>query len=508
MPGTESAAITRRGLVKAGAAVVAGAALPLPFVRPSRGQTQDPAVVGAWSPVYSWPDVAIHLHLLPNGKVLSFADDDVPGLKERNPGFVKAFVVDVPLGQPPGAVVEVFNNQTNLFCSGHTFLPDGRLFVTGGHAGQLYYGVADVSIFDPASQSWQTQSGYPINYARWYGTALTLASGEVLVLGGTVGGVSDPNPLPQVWQASGGFRDLTTAQLKLKVYPRIYLAPDGRVFHVGPEQESRFLDTAGTGRWTAGPRRQHGLRNYGPSVMYGDGTVLVLGGAKIGVPPTNTAEVIDLTVPAPAWRYTNPMRFARRHANATVLPDGKVLVTGGSDSVGFNDAAGAVLAAELWDPGPETWTTMASMAVPRIYHSAALLLPDGRVLSAGGGRPKAKNGGVQNENVEFYSPPYLFKGPRPTIASAPASVGYGQTFPVGTPDAAGIAAARFIRLASVTHTLDMNQRVKTLAFTPAPGGGLNVAVPSDPNLLPPGHYMLFIVNREGVPSTAPIIKVG
>jgi hypothetical protein len=332
-------------------------------------------------------------------------------------------------------------------------------------------------------------------------------NGEVLVLGGTIGGVGDPNPLPQVWQANGTFRDLTTAQLKLKPYPKIYLAPNGKVFHVGPEQTTRFLDTAGTGQWTAGPKRQFGLRNYGPSALYDDGKLLVIGGAKIGVLPTNTAEVINLTVPVPAWRYTNPMRFARRHANATVLPDGKVLVTGGSSSLAFNDAAGAILAAELWDPGPETWATMASMQVPRIYHSTALLLPDGRVLSAGGGRPKAKNGGVQNENAEIYSPPYLFKGPRPMISSAPASVGYGQTFTVGTPDPAGVAAARFIRLASVTHTLDMNQRVRTLAFAPVPGG-LNVTVPLDPNLLPPGHYMLFLLNRAGVPSVAPIIRVG
>jgi hypothetical protein len=511
MPGTESA-ISRRSLVKAGAAVVAGAALPLPFVRPSWAQTQDPAVVGAWSPVYGWPDVAIHLHLLPstsNGiaKLLTFADDDVPGVKDRNPGFAKAFVVDIPAGQPPGAVVEVFNNQTNLFCSGHAFLPDGRLFVTGGHAGVNYYGVADVNIFDPASQSWQTTSGYPINYARWYGTALTLANGEVLVLGGTIGGSADSNPLPQVWQAGGGFRDLTSALLKLKPYPKIYLAPNGRVFHVGPEQVTRFLDTAGTGQWIAGPKRQFGFRNYGPSAMYGDGTVLVIGGAKVGATPTNTAEVINLTVPAPAWRYTNPMRFARRHANATVLPDGKVLVTGGSASVGFNDAAGAVLAAELWDPGPETWATMASMAVPRVYHSSALLLPDGRILSAGGGRPKAKNGGVHNENAELYSPPYLFKGPRPTIASAPAAVGYGGTFSVQTPDAANIAKVRLLRLASTTHTFDMNQRVSTLSFTAA-GGALNVTVPSNRNLVPPGHYMLFLLNSEGVPSIAKIVRVG
>jgi hypothetical protein len=503
--------VDRRGSIKG---AVAGAAAGVELVQasgaPARAQAAGPppSEAGAWSPVYAWPKVAIHLHLLPNGKVLTWSDDDVPGLKDRNPGFAKAYVVDVPAGQRPGAVVEVFNNETNLFCSGHTFLPDGRLFVTGGHAGQDYFGVADVNIFDPFSQSWQTLGGFPMSYARWYGSALPLANGEVLLLGGTIGGNSDPNPLPQVWQAGGGFRDLTTAQLRLKPYPKIYLAPDGRVFHVGPEQATRYLSTSGTGQWAGGPRRRFGTRSYGASALYDAGKLLVLGGAaNNSTAPTNTAETIDLGASSPAWAYTGAMQHARRHANATVLPDGKVLVTGGSSSAAFNDAAGAVLAAELWDPATGRWATMASMAVLRIYHSTALLLPDGRVLSAGGGRPKAKNGGVHNENAEIYSPPYLFKGPRPTIASAPATVGYGGTFSVETPDAAGIAKVRLLRLASTTHTFDMNQRVSPLSFTAA-GGALSVTVPSNRNLLPPGHYMLFIVNGEGVPSVAKILRVG
>jgi hypothetical protein len=191
--------------------------------------------------------------------------------------------------------------------------------------------------------------------------------------------------------------------------------------------------------------------------------------------------------------------------NATVLPDGKVLVTGGSSAPG-NDAAGAILAAEMWDPATGSWTTMASMQVPRLYHSTAVLLPDGRVLSAGGGRPPAKDGGTNNLNAEIYSPPYLFNGPRPTIGSAPATIGYGQTFAVQTPDAASIAKVRLIRLSSVTHSTNMNQRIETLSFTQA-SDGLNVTVPSNRNLLPPGHYMLFILNGAGVPSIATIVQV-
>ena len=197
-------------------------------------------------------------------------------------------------------------------------------------------------------------------------------------------GLTTPNPLPQVWQPDGSLRDLTSAQLTMEPYPRLYLAPDGRVFHVGPEQATYFLDTSGTGRWTKGPSRKFGNRKAGTSVMYDDGKVLVVGGGK----PTNSAETIDLNAASPAWRYTGAMAHARRNVNATVLPDGEVLVTGGSSSPA-NDAAGAVLAAEMWDPATGAWTTMASMRVPRVYHSTAILLPDGRVLSAGGGHPAA-----------------------------------------------------------------------------------------------------------------------
>ena len=153
---------------------------------------------------------------------------------------------------------------------------------------------------------------------------------------------------------------------------------------------------------------------------------------------------------------------------------------------GFNNPAGAVHAAELWNPTTEQWTTLASSSgIPRVYHSTALLLPDGRVLSMGG------NG---FEETEIYSPPYLFKGTRPTITSAPTSVAYGQSFFVGTPDAAAISKVTMLRLSSVTHAFNMSQHISTLSFSQAPGG-LNVVAPSGGTAAPPGPYLLFILNE-------------
>ena len=341
----------RVGLAAVAAALVAGATGTPAFARPAAA-APPPSSVGAWSPVYAWPNIGIHLHLLPNGKVLSWDEGKRPAAD--SPGSVDAYVVDVPAGQPPGAAVKAPNGKTDLFCSGHTFLPDGRLFVSGGRgAGSgTGSGVADVNIFDYRTNGWTTTAGYAAQYARWYASTLALPTGEVLLLGGTLKTQKDRNPLPQVWQTGqGGLRDLTTALLKLNPYPRIYVAPDGRVVQVGDEPVTRFLDTSGTGKWTTGPSRKFGVRLAGTSAMYADGKVLTVGGGKYNVVPTKTAEVLDLDAPAPAWRYTAPMAYARKHANVTVLPDGKVLVTGGSGSAAFNDGAGAVLAAEAVGPG-------------------------------------------------------------------------------------------------------------------------------------------------------------
>ena len=192
------------------------------------------------------------------------------------------------------------------------------------------------------------------------------------------------------------------------------------------------------------------------------------------------------------------MAYPRSYLNLTPLPDGTVLATGGGTTTNGGDVSDGVLPAEDWDPATGQWTTWASMAEPRLYHSIAMLMPDGTVLVAGTGDLP----GVPNEfNAQIFSPPYLFNGPRPTITSSPSVVQYGSNFQVSTPDAASITSVSLIRTAAVTHSFDESTRRVSLPFT-ASNGVLNVQAPANGADAPPGNYMLFIVNSNGVPSVA------
>ena len=222
------------------------------------------------------------------------------------------------------------------------------------------------------------------------------------------------------------------------------------------------------------------------------------GGASVA-----TTFVIDLNQPSPVWQQTASMANARTHHNLTLLPDGSVLVTGGGRNQDGCDATSAVFAAEMWSPITQTWTTMASMATPRLYHSTAILLPDGRVLVAGGGR----NSTAPNElSAELYSPPYLFKGVRPSITSAPSSATYGSNFFVSTPDGATIGSVALMRPGAATHSFNQDQRFINLSFQQTTGG-ITIQSPANANLAPPGYYMIFLVNQSGVPSIATFIQL-
>jgi hypothetical protein len=452
------------------------------------------AVRGRWEAPRWWPILAVHGALLPSGEVL-FWDR----LGENRLWDPAADAIGHP-GHPP----------FDVFCAGHAFLPDGRLLVAGGHehGGHPEFdgvGVPDAAIYDPATDTWIEAPD--MNAGRWYPTTTTLANGDVLVSSGSVDTAFTPNYISQVWLAGeGAWRDLTGAQehepYGTDLYPRMFLAPDGRVFKAGPDRDSWFLDVEGLGAWSRGPLANFERpRTYGPAAMYAPGKILVAGGAN---PPTETAEVIDLNDAAPAWRPVAPMAFARRHANLTLLPDGTALVTGGSSGPGFNDQTMPVFAAELWDPATERWTQQAAARAPRTYHSLALLLPDGRVLATGGGQ----GGGASNSqtSAELFSPSYLFRGPRPAISEAPAEVSLGERFLVRSPDAAAVRRVTLVRLPSVTHAFDENQRFLELELSRS-GAGLRVTAPARAADCPPGHYMLFVVNAAGVPSVARIVRV-
>src|SRR5690242_1471663 len=260
-----------------------------------------PEQVGLWSSKSVAPIVQLHTHLLLSGKVLTWGHAGDPQVWDPVSGVFKA----VP-------------SPSLLFCAGHDWLPDGRLFVAGGHITDLH-GLPNANIFDPATETWQAVA--PMANGRWYPTNTTLPDGEILTLAGT--DENDNNVLlPEIWNGSS-WRQLTTASWGLPYYPRAFVAPDGRVFVAGEDQQSLWLDVSGTGAWSLGPARQFGNRSYGSAVMYEPGKILYVGG---GDPPTSTAEVIDLNQPGPAWGYTGSMQYARRQMDATLLPTGDVIV--------------------------------------------------------------------------------------------------------------------------------------------------------------------------------------
>ena len=222
------------------------------------------------------------------------------------------------------------NETSDLFCGGQTFLPDGRILVAGGHSGTNSLGIRNSATFNYTTNTFT--AGPLMQNGRWYPTNTTLANGEVVTMSGG-DTVQQRNLIPEVYQANGTWRVLSTASLYLPYYPMNFVTPTGTVFAAGPAKTTYFLDPTGTGHWTAGPSSAFGSRDYGSAVMYETGKIFMVGG---GDPPTATAEVIDLNGGSGAWRSVASMAVARRQSNATILADGKVLVTGGTNASGFN----------------------------------------------------------------------------------------------------------------------------------------------------------------------------
>ena len=478
-----------------------------------------------------------------------------------------------PSAKPTSPPDDPQHNDADLFCSDVAQLPDGRLLIVGGSdfyndpdvmmkdrgdpadVGVLELGGIRTSwVFDGATKTF-TPAG-PMNYARWYPTAVSLADGTVLVASGVTKLVRDTqasqvrrtetyDPATNRWSENYSG---PASENSLPVVARLFLAPNGKVFYTGggtgwaPLGQAadeatwnlqQFFDPA-TKRWEITGPAPLGFRGGDGEVTLTldppyDGMRILAFGGTLGTAPsgylaTPLSTITTITRDgAVSSRPTGDLHVGRWFASGVLLPDGEVFAVNGADrdELVYPGPDLPVHAGELYDPGRGIWTRVGDEARDRAYHSSAVLLPDGRVL-VGGHAPGGFGYGHRRDlgppftsndkdpSFEIWSPPYLFRETRPVIDAAPSRVSWGETFPIRTAAAPDVDSVVLMRTPSAQHTIDADQRGLRLEFT-RHGDELDAVAPPSGTVAPPGYYYLFVNRRTGqgpVPSVARIVHLG
>jgi hypothetical protein len=501
----------------------------------------DPQRDGKWE-LLGFPSgvLAVHAALLPTGKVLFFAGSGSSATRFNSPDFgnmakgIFTSVVWDPQAAPPNNVVhpptifDAHHRPFDFFCGGDTMLPDGRLLSAGGTLGyNPFLGQPDATVFDPKTEQWSFAA--KMTHGRWYPSLISLADGRVLAATGLTESPANPHnqtleiysAVTDQWQLLHFAADFP----QLPLYAHLFLLADGRVFFDGGHMDDELLLEPCIIDLTKNPVQttpvfgihDRNMRNQSASVLLPpaqDQRVMLVGGGPDGkqnkTDAIDSVDIVDLKAAHPAFTAAAPLNLPRLHLNAVLLPDRTVFVTGGS--LKQEDAPLARLQSEIYDPATDTWTLTGACTVPRLYHSTALLLPDARVVTAGGNPEGGKH--VQwNQDpdeemrIEIFIPPYLFKGGRPSIAAAPVEWKYGKTMKIESPDAGNLKWLSLVRNCVTTHSFDSNQRLVDVPIISQLGGVVEAKVTDNPNLLPPGWYMLFLVSNAGVPSVAQWVHI-
>lgn len=483
--------------------------------------------VGKWQVLpYQCPTLPCHAALLRTGNVFFFAGSSNNPTRLGSPGNSVVWNVNSGTFSSQPAPTDASGLPVDIFCAGHSFRSDGGLMIAGGtlkyDTEGNFKGATAAFLFDPSNQ--QLRRVAPMNRGRWYPTLVTLGNGRIFALSGLdINGNLSRNP--EIFSSSTGWRVFSQQTSAFDLYAHIYLLSTGQLFYAGayfssykglsprllnlPGNFSQAITETPVGALQIAESAAQAASVLLPPAQ--DQKVMVIGGGNPNL-ATKRVSIIDLKQSKPAYTAVASLNFARKHHNAVLLPDRTVFVCNGSAE--SENGSKAALAAEIYDPLKNTWTVAATASVIRLYHSVALLLPDGRVVAAGG-NPKRLNecgssGNVPGSNpvlpceekrLEIYSPPYISQT-RPVISSAPSSVGYGRTITIGTPQAASIQWVSLIKPMSTTHGLDTEQRLVDLPITSRNNTSLTVSITNNPNLAPTGWYMLFISNTSRVPSVA------
>ena len=313
-----------------------------PASAPSNAVTPSATPQGQWGPLHDWPIVAVHSVLMNNGKLLQW-----DGWQTPEPTDVY---------DPAAQTFTTVNAPSSNFCSGNAQLPDGRIMTVGGWGttttGQQ--GIVDTSIFDPATQTWTKAAN--MHLPRWYPDLVELSDGRYVAISGNSTNASTWADTPEVYDPTANtwtlLSNVSTSQVHEEEYPFSYLAPNGKVFTIGPSEDQSFFLDVNNQTWT--PVGSSGIVN-GSSVMYRPGKILYSGGAA-SVTATTPAQagsaVIDLNAANPTWQAAAPMNYARVYHTLTMLADGRVLAVGGEATSDQTQVTTGVLPAEIWIPPP------------------------------------------------------------------------------------------------------------------------------------------------------------
>jgi FtsP/CotA-like multicopper oxidase with cupredoxin domain len=467
------------------------------------------ATDGAWELLPCDSQVlAVHAALLHTGKVLfvSGSGNDTANVPTKN---FRTVVWDYK-----GGGFKTVHTPSDVFCSGHAFMPDGRVLVAGGTeryatATTGFRGAKDAYLFDPILEDYIKLGS--MHDGRWYPSLVAQPDGSVVAISGlrfnlASNGASLLNPLIERFSYAKGWEQLG-GNTEFPLYPHVFVLSGSRMMYDG----GHVFGSAGLppGRLTLPhtftplptplpPNFLLDQRDQSSSVILPpaqDQKLMLMGG---GDPAIDSVDIIDMRAANPTFKAAASLKKARMHLNAVVLPDRTVFVCGGN--TGGEAIPSAVYEGEIYEPTTNKWRIVAKAEVPRLYHSVALLLPDGRVITAGS-NPEAVAGGELR--LELYHPPYLFQGARPFITGAPVEVHYGDTIEIETPQAREIMWAELIRPTATTHSWAMEQRLIDLPIERKRDlCRLRARLPRDPSLATPGWYMLFLVNRDRVPSVA------
>ena len=488
---------------------------------------------GSWSSGKNTATVAIHASILPNGKIFYLAGSGYHA--EHQAGPYEARVLDPNTGTESSNI----SMSEDLFCVGQAPLPNGNILLAGGtlrydiaadNCNGKWHGLNSAYEFD-----WSTSRLTKVasmRHGRWYPTCVTMADGNVMVTGG-YDQYGDHNRLVEIYNSgsktwsiipasSGGstYRvgnssagtcsgagspSYSGASPNLFLYPRMHLMPSGNIVVAGMLDDIRLWNRS-NGSWSALGLSSPSYRHYGTSVLLPlnnttteKGKILIVGGSPTSSDPaTRTCQVLDFNAGNPGIRTVGSLANGRKYLAPVILPDGKVVVFGGAAQGNSNPRYGP----EMFNPSTQTWTTLPAASVPRVYHQVSLLLPDGRVWTAGSTPTRSR----WELRTEFFRPAY-YSATRPSISGTPSVGSYGGSITIPASNTSSISRASLVKCPDTTHHYDSNMRLLWLGVTSRTSSNVTVQTPLNANLAPPGYYYIHVINSSGIPSVARIIRI-